>query len=1253
MTSLNSPLLHIPTKKRDEVDFAASFRTYIQTVYQEDADKYSAEIGHLNRLRQDTRGAGKDLTGRDILYRYYGQLELLDLRFPIDEKNVKVLFTWYDAFSNKTVSQYSIAYEKACTIFNIAATCSSIAALQNRFEASGLKMAFNYFQAAAGLFTYINDNFLHAPSTDLSRDSIKTLVDLVLAQAQECFLEKVVMEKKRGILVAKLAAQASHQYTLTLEGLGNASVKGQFEKAWADLVRVKAKHFQAISMYHKALQLETENKYGEIVGHLQLAEIYAREAQKLATSFQSSFPSFTTTSLSTTSSDSGSAGQSTTVAAALVEITKLNVNVISDHKTRATKDNDLIYHENVPNPDTIPAVDKLAAVKPITFAEVCAGGAADIPKIIGPDIFAKLVPLSVHESNSVYSEEKDKLVRAEKDRAISADGELQASLISMDLIPILDRLKRFVKGAGAVDDSARLPDEVRAWNQDVRTAEESGGTRTEELGSILDTLKQKVREVLDDIGRLLDKEQSACEAMRVKYMDQWTQEPSGRLTSTLRSDIRRHRESFDQAASTDTALLQRVSESRREIGDLRRNSDELESIFAEIVLLNNTTTSGKQAAPVVSLLDDDGSASAGVSNGKGLNTLGEQMVVEKLDQLLSRLRGLKMERAEIIEDLKQKTQQDDIASLLLLNKNKESQIFISEIAKFKPIQARLTANLQAHQQMLQELGNEYGRLRESSSGLKTLEARDRRKVKLVAEWREYYMRWVETREGLNRGIQFYSGLSELVDGLKDSVVTFVNKRDSERTQLVKRIEDDQAEKGQQALREQLRRLSTQPSSPTYHPQQGPPPPQPQPQTPQAPHYPPQSQQPQQQQQSYIPAQQPSYVPSQPPSMPPIQASYAPAAPPPPSPYASSPSYNSNSSQPPYSSMPPARPPSTPPNPYVYNNPSNLHGVPANPSPSPGNFAPSLATATPQHVPSFAQSQYPTSGYTNFAPANLAAPNPGGAYTNAPPTNSGNSYQPSQQQLPTGVPPPQPFVNQNVYSQQQQQPSSYLPQPNSNYAPPPTSVQQQPNSSYGGPNSNTNPPSGSAGYSNPYPRYNTPQYGAGEQQYARPPINANINSGAPPASQAGYSQPGGWSSQQPPASSVYRPQPPTQQPSWQGGYQQPGYSAPAAGGGGSQQQQAPYTNTGNGAYQPASTIQASTNGAAPMGTSYSNPAYPANGYGYAGQSQQPPQQQQQYGYGQQQQQPAYNQPQQQQPVYGQQQPPINQGPPGWRPPSLMD
>ncbi len=92
--SLLSPLLQIPTRRTEECEWSSSIKEYIKEQYEQEPNKFKSEIQTIHRLRQDVRGAGKDVTGRDILYRYYGQLELLDLRFPIDEKHVKVLFTW-------------------------------------------------------------------------------------------------------------------------------------------------------------------------------------------------------------------------------------------------------------------------------------------------------------------------------------------------------------------------------------------------------------------------------------------------------------------------------------------------------------------------------------------------------------------------------------------------------------------------------------------------------------------------------------------------------------------------------------------------------------------------------------------------------------------------------------------------------------------------------------------------------------------------------------------------------------------------------------------------------------------------------------------------------------------------------------------------------------------------------------------------------------------------------------------------------
>jgi hypothetical protein len=94
MTQAQIPFLSAPFKRTDDIDWIRPLKRYISQVYQQDPEHYSEETYTIHRLRQDIRGAGKDLTGRDLLYRYFGQLELLDLRFPVDEKHIKVLFTW-------------------------------------------------------------------------------------------------------------------------------------------------------------------------------------------------------------------------------------------------------------------------------------------------------------------------------------------------------------------------------------------------------------------------------------------------------------------------------------------------------------------------------------------------------------------------------------------------------------------------------------------------------------------------------------------------------------------------------------------------------------------------------------------------------------------------------------------------------------------------------------------------------------------------------------------------------------------------------------------------------------------------------------------------------------------------------------------------------------------------------------------------------------------------------------------------------
>jgi BRO1-like domain len=132
-----------------------------------------------------------------------------------------------------------MAFEKASIIYQIAATHSSIAFAQNRSDPEGLKRAYYYFRTCAGMLTYINDNFLHAPSTDLSREVVKFLVGITMAQANETFYETCIDQRKSPTLVSKVASHTAFLYNGLCDEVKEFMGKGIFDRNWVTLLQVR------------------------------------------------------------------------------------------------------------------------------------------------------------------------------------------------------------------------------------------------------------------------------------------------------------------------------------------------------------------------------------------------------------------------------------------------------------------------------------------------------------------------------------------------------------------------------------------------------------------------------------------------------------------------------------------------------------------------------------------------------------------------------------------------------------------------------------------------------------------------------------------------------------------------------------------------------------------------------------------------------------------------------------------------------
>ncbi|KAG0265202.1 bck1-like resistance to osmotic shock [Mortierella polycephala] len=795
-----SPMISIPLKRTDEVDWVTPLKRYIAASYQDDPEKYSEETGTIHRLRQDMRGAGNDITGRDVLYRYFGQLEILDLRFPVDEAHIKIGFMWYDAFTQRPTSQYSLAFEKASTIFNIASVLSAIATSQTRVnEPEGVKKAFHYYQAAAGIYTYINENFLHAPSIDLSRDTVKMLVSLMLAQAQEVFWEKTLAEKKKPLLISKLAAQVAWSYQATLEGMADGVSKQVFEKNWQTLFQIKAKLFTAIAQYYRSVTAESDSKWGEMVGRIQVAETSVKEAEKLAKTFASGF----------TQSSHSTVTLTQDAANTLHEITKMHVAIITEKKTQAIRDNDMIYHEAVPSEGSLSALEKLNATKPLPISDLYTP--SEMQKVIGPDTFQKLIPLSVHESSSMYSEEKAKLVRAEAEKCETANQELSSALEFMNLPVGLDKFKNKANGSHhATLDTLAIPPTTVKECADFIQAQEKGGGSIADLIATLDRVKSGTRETLENANLSLDEERSQCETLRAKYADLWVQRPSGPLTQVFRTDSKALFESIDKAAASDQNLYQTFDQIANNVMVLRegREGPALEQLFARIVV-DASSTRKSSIKSDNSLLDVE-------DNGESEAIL---KTVAKVEEAIGKLKKLKQERMDTLEDMKIKTQQDDISNLLILNKKSsgiEPQLFAQELEKFRPHQTRITATIHHQQALMQELTSHYKELmngQEARSLQDVWDATERKRQAMADQLLKTQASYMTVKDGYQKGIRFYQDLNEQVQDLSRAVDQFCRSRKEERDMLERQVLTTQSERESKALKDQLSKLGTTSSPP--------------------------------------------------------------------------------------------------------------------------------------------------------------------------------------------------------------------------------------------------------------------------------------------------------------------------------------------------------------------------------------------------------------------------------------------------------
>lgn len=182
-----------------------------------------------------------------------------------------------------------------------------------------LKAAYSAFQKAAGIFSYIKENFMHAPSDDMSVDAVAAFSKLMLAQAQEAFLLKYLDSGAtlKDSLCSKLAQSAANLYG----GVRELTIRIEFfPSEQDDYCKIKQLYYDSLAYYYNS-KVESDNEeYGNALANLKAAE------DKLS-SYGAFDPSFDYE---------------------IVELLKEHTDTVKADYKQLDKDNDFIYHQNVP-----------------------------------------------------------------------------------------------------------------------------------------------------------------------------------------------------------------------------------------------------------------------------------------------------------------------------------------------------------------------------------------------------------------------------------------------------------------------------------------------------------------------------------------------------------------------------------------------------------------------------------------------------------------------------------------------------------------------------------------------------------------------------------------------------------------------------------------------------------------------------------------------------------------------------------------
>ncbi|KAI0102415.1 BRO1-like domain-containing protein [Nemania sp. FL0031] len=498
MQNNSSGILAVPFRKGTQLSLSSAIKQYISTKYDQHPDMFRQDLDVIEALRRDAVNVREaHPSGVRKLQAYAAQLVWIGAKFPID---IGADFTWYPSLGyniERPVVHNNLQFERANIVYNLAALYSQLAISSNRNDADGLKTAANYFNHAAGVLTWLKNEIIPelrtTPPDDMDEHTLESLIQLQLAQSQECFWMRAVMDRYKDASIAKLAARVSDLYNLA----GEAAMHSEaISSSWIHHMSAKHHHFAAAAQYRAACECLERRKYGEEVARLRDAVACVTEGLK----------------------ESRGGYLSRIVVEDLNSLKRR----VEDHLQRAEHDNDMIYLNPVTPKSELRILERANMAIPRTPAQVSSpleyiGDKGEF----GPALFTKLVPYSVHLAVSIYEERRDRMVNQNIIGELEVLNERMYEILSSLNLP--GSIQAFEKPLG-------LPGALVQHAEEIRQADAIN--RLQRSFADIDKLRAADMAVFEEGSELLRAEEEEDNRLRMKFgTDRWTR-PEGRNEPT-------------------------------------------------------------------------------------------------------------------------------------------------------------------------------------------------------------------------------------------------------------------------------------------------------------------------------------------------------------------------------------------------------------------------------------------------------------------------------------------------------------------------------------------------------------------------------------------------------------------------------------------------------------------------------------------------------------------------------------------------